>query len=91
MYKRISPHGDYDHIEEVINLVNNFKVKKVIFNCGHYNDLEQELIKVLDKKILNNTRSLKKIIQIILYYIFFKQKNKERDKIYDIINLELIK
>ena len=35
---------------EAINLVNNFKVDKVIFNCGPYNDLEQELIKVLDKK-----------------------------------------
>ena len=35
---------------EAINLVNNFKVEKVIFNCGHYNDLENELIKVLDKK-----------------------------------------
>ena len=35
---------------EAINLVNNFKVEKVIFNCGPYNDLEKELIKVLDKK-----------------------------------------
>ena len=35
---------------EAINLVNNFKVEKVIFNCGPYNDLEQELIKVCDKK-----------------------------------------
>ena len=43
-------HGDYDHMGEAINLVNNFKVEKVIFNCGPYNDLEKELIKVLDKK-----------------------------------------
>ena len=35
---------------EAINLVNIFKVEKVIFNCGPYNDLEKELIKVLDKK-----------------------------------------
>ena len=35
---------------EAINLVNNFKVKKVIFNCGPSNDLEKELISVLDKK-----------------------------------------
>ena len=32
---------------EAINLVNNFKV---ILNCGEYNDLENELINVLDKK-----------------------------------------
>ena len=43
-------HGDFDHMGEAINLVNNFKVEKVIFNCGPYNELEKELIKVLDKK-----------------------------------------
>ena len=42
MYKRISPHDDYDHIGEAINLVNNFKVEKLIFNYGPYNDLEKE-------------------------------------------------
>ena len=51
MHKRMSPHGDFDHMGEAINLVNNFKVEKVIFNCGPYNDLERELIKVLDKMI----------------------------------------
>ena len=46
----IITHGDYDHMGEAINLVNNFKVEKVIFNCGEFNELEQELIKVLHKK-----------------------------------------
>ena len=50
MHKHISPHGDYDHIVEAINLVNNFEVEKVIFNCGEFNNLEKVLIKVLDKK-----------------------------------------
>ena len=36
-------HGDADHMGEAINLVNNFKVEKVIFNCGEYNALEKEL------------------------------------------------
>lgn len=35
---------------KAINLVNNFKVEKVIFNCGNFNELEKELIKVLDRK-----------------------------------------
>ena len=35
---------------EAINLVENFKVEKVIFNCGEFNEFEQELIEVLDKK-----------------------------------------
>ena len=43
-------HGDYDHMGEAMNLVENFKVEKVIFNCGEFNDLEKDLIKVLDKK-----------------------------------------
>ena len=29
MHKRMSPHGDYDHMGEAINLVNNFKVEKI--------------------------------------------------------------
>ena len=34
MHKPMLPHGDLDHMGEAINLVNNFKVEKVIFNCG---------------------------------------------------------
>ncbi len=33
---------------DAINLVNNFKVEKVIFNCGEFNDLDSELIKELN-------------------------------------------
>ena len=46
----ILTHGDYDHMGEAINLVENYRVEKVIFNCGEFNELEQDLIKVLDKK-----------------------------------------
>ncbi len=45
--------GDYDHIGESINLINNFKVKNVVFNCGSYNNLENTLISSLDKKNIN--------------------------------------
>lgn len=54
MHKRYLPHVNYGHMGEAINLVNNFNVEKAIFNCGEFNDLEKELIKVLDKKKLNN-------------------------------------
>lgn len=40
MHKCMSPHGDADNMGEAINLVDNFKVEKVIFNCGEFNDLE---------------------------------------------------
>ena len=45
----ILTHGDYDHMGESINLVEKYKVKKVIFNCGGVNNLEKELIKKLNK------------------------------------------
>lgn len=73
MHKRISPHGDYDHMGEAINLVENFKVEKVIFNCGEFNELERELIKVLDKKK-------------IPYYNCIKELNIDDNKLYFLNN-----
>ena len=64
----ILSHGDYDHMGEAINLVNNYKVDKVIFNCGEYNDLEKELIKVLDKKKIK-------------YYTCIKELNIDNNKL----------
>ena len=58
---------------EAINLVENFKVEKVIFNCGEFNELEQDLIKVLDKKK-------------IPYYSCIKQLNIEKNKLYFLNN-----
>ena len=69
MHKRMSPHGDFDHMGEAINLVENFKVEKVIFNCGPYNYLEKELIKVLDKKKIK-------------YYSCIKELNVDNNKLY---------
>ena len=57
----MSPHGDYDYMGEAINLVNNFKIEKVIFNCGEFNDLEKELIKVLDKKNIKYYSCIKEL------------------------------
>ena len=69
----ITTHGDYDHMGEAINLVENFKVEKVIFNCGEFNELEQELIKVLDKKK-------------IPYYSCVKELNVDNNKLYSLNN-----
>lgn len=41
---------------EAINLVNNFKIEKVIFNCGEFNELENYLIKELKIKVLGITK-----------------------------------
>ena len=57
----IITHGDYDHMGEAINLVNNFKIDKVIFNCGEFNELERNLINVLKKKNINYYSCIKKL------------------------------
>lgn len=57
----ILSHGDFDHMGESINLVNNFKIDKVIFNCGEYNDLEKEFIKVLEKEKIKYYTCIKKL------------------------------
>ena len=77
----IITHGDYDHMGEAINLVNNFKVEKVIFNCGPYNDLEKELIKVLDKKKIRYYSCIKElnVDDNKLYFLQTKEYDNEND------------
>ena len=65
----IISHGDFDQMGGSINLVNNFKVEKVVFNCGPYNDLEKKLIKVLAKKHIK-------------YYSCIKELNIDKNKLY---------
>ena len=74
-------HGDYDHMGEAINLVNNFRVEKVIFNCGPYNDLEKELIKVLEKKKIKYYSCIKElnIDNNKLYFLQTKEYDNEND------------
>ena len=57
----IITHGDYDHMGESINIINNFKINKVIFNCGNYNDLEKDLISVLENKKIKYYSCLKEL------------------------------
>lgn len=58
---------------EAINLVNNFKVEKLILNCGEFNELEQDLI-----NILNNKK--------IPYYSCIKELNLDENKLYFLNN-----
>ena len=77
----IITHGDFDHMGEAINLVNNFKVDKVILNCGSYNVLEKELIRVLDKKKINYYSCIKElnIDNNKLYFLQTKEYDNEND------------
>ena len=66
---------------EAINLVENFKVEKVIFNCGDFNDLEKELIKVLEKKKIKYYSCIKElnIDNNKLYFLQTKEYDNEND------------
>lgn len=41
----ILTHGDFDHLGETVNLINNFKVNKILINSGDINYLEKNIIK----------------------------------------------
>ena len=64
----ILTHGDYDHMGESVNLINNIRVSKVILNCGEFNNLENELIEVLDRKKIK-------------YYLCIKELNIDKYKL----------
>jgi len=77
----IISHGDYDHMGEAINLVENFKVEKVILNCGEFNELETDLIKILDKKKIKYYSCIKEldIDDNKLYFLNSKNYDNEND------------
>ena len=50
-------------------MVEKFKIDKVIFNCGNYNDLENKLISILDDKKIK-------------YYFCIKELNIDNNKLY---------
>ena len=70
-------HGDFDHLGSANYLVNNFNINEVVFNCGSYNDLEKELIKVLDKKNIKYYSCIKELDK--LYFLQTKEYDNEND------------
>lgn len=69
----ILTHGDFDHIGDTNELINSFKVNKVIFNCGDFSDLEKDIIRILEKKR-------------IPYYSCVNELNVNRNKLYFLNN-----
>ena len=87
----ILTHGDYDHMGESINLINDFRVDNVIFNHNDYNDLENELIKILKIKKINYFKDLKQlnIYNNKLYFLnkkIYAEENDNSSVIYFKIN-----
>ena len=57
----ILTHGDFDHMGDIIYLINNYKVKNVVLNNDSFNELETNLIKELKKKKIKYYQNVEKI------------------------------
>lgn len=77
----ILSHGDYDHMADSIDLINNFKVEEVIFNNDSYNELEKRLIKKLEEKNIKYYKNVKdlNINNFNLYFLNTKRYDNEND------------
>lgn len=74
----IISHGELDHMGEAVDLVNNIKVEKVIFNCGSFSNLETDLIKVLNNNQIPYYSCIKELDNK-LYFLQTKEYNNEND------------
>ena len=77
----ILTHGDFDHMGWSIDLINNFKVNYIIFNCGNINSLEYKLINILNKKNIKYDICIKElnIDNNKLYFLQTKEYDNEND------------
>jgi len=74
-------HGDEDHSGYALELINNFKVKNVIFNCGFYNELEKKIINKLIENNIDYSKCIDKldIDNNKVYFLNTKDFNNEND------------
>ncbi|MBR4693426.1 MAG: DNA internalization-related competence protein ComEC/Rec2 [Bacilli bacterium] len=86
----ILSHGDYDHIGEAENVINNIKVERVIFNIGDYNYLEKDLIKLLEKKKIKYYKNIEELNwnKTNIYFLNTNDYSNENDNS-NVIYLEL--
>lgn len=86
----IITHGDYDHMGDAKTLVEEFKVGKVVFNVGEYDELEKELISTLDDKKIDYYKGIKAldIDEYKLQFLNTKEYDNENDNS-NVIYLEL--
>lgn len=77
----ILTHGDYDHMGQAFNLINSFKVDKVILNNDKLNELELKLIKILEERNIPYYQNIKKlnIGNNKLYFLNDKLYDNEND------------
>ena len=81
MHKRMSPHGDEDHVGGAPTLIDNFTVDKVILNNDSYTDLEEKLISKLKDKDIKYYNKIDKINigKRYMYFLNRKEFSNEND------------
>lgn len=74
-------HGDNDHIGEAKDVVNNFKVNNIIFNCGPFNNLEKELIDLIKDRDISYYSCINelKFGGTKLYFLQTREYDNEND------------
>lgn len=82
VHKNKSPHGDYDHIGSLDKIINEIKIKKVIFNSGNINSNEAYIINKLNEekiKYYNMSKGKVKIDKYELLFLNNKNVNNENE------------
>lgn len=75
----IITHGDYDHMGESKKIIKKMDIGNVIFNKGEYNKLESDLIKKLNNKGINYSKS-NKYLKINKYTFTFLNQTIYKSK-----------
>lgn len=78
----ILTHGDYDHVGETINLLKQYKVKKVLLNASKINDLENNIVSYLERNSIPYAFISNEIIEnnnIKLYFLNKGTSDNEND------------
>ncbi len=88
MHKPMSPHGDYDHLGEANYLIENFKIKKIIFNSNEYNINEKAIIKNIKIPYEKSNKSIN-INNIKIYFLnSYKSHNENESSIITYFNYQ---
>lgn len=92
----IITHGDYDHMGEAKNLIENLKINKVIINKGNISNLEKNIIKILDNKKIPYYQNVNeiKLKSINMHFLNNKIYDNENDNslvlYFEILNKKIL-
>lgn len=75
----IITHGDFDHIGEAENLINNYKIKNIILNSHQNNSLEDLVVNLAHKKHIPCKNINEGYLKINKYKLKFLKSNSQTE------------